>query len=56
MRGERQSVRSAQPAAAAGRDFFAFWLSAAQHHISTTHTISYSKLNAQLNGDVYEKH
>jgi len=48
--------RSALPAARAGRDFFAFWLSATQHHTNTTHTISYSLLNRKLNGDVYGWH
>jgi len=46
MRGERQSGRSAQRAAAAGRNFLAFWLSATQHHTNARHTISYSTLNA----------
>ncbi len=56
MRGERQSERSAQPAAAASGDFFAFWLITKQQHTNAQHNISYSLLNDKLNGDVYERH
>jgi len=56
MRGEWRSERSAQPAAAAGRDFSAFWLSATQHHTNASHTIRYSTLNAQLKRDGYGMH
>jgi len=50
MRVERQSERSAQPAAAAGGDFFAFWLSTRQQHTIASSIISYSLSNVQLNG------
>ncbi len=49
MRGERQSERSAQSAAAAGGDFFAFWLITKQQHTNAQHNISYSFNNAELN-------
>jgi len=53
---ERWSERSAQPAAAASRDFFAFWLTTKQQHNDLSSIISYSMLNDKWNGDVYERH
>ncbi len=50
MRVEQQSERSAQPAAAAGRGFSAFWSTTKQQHTNAQHNISYSLINVELNG------
>ena len=50
MRGERRSEHSAQPAAAAGGDFVAFWLTINKQHTNTSDDISYSCINVKLNG------
>ncbi len=53
MRGELQSERSAQPAAAADRNFSAFWLTTNKQHTNTSKANSYSILNADYNDDVF---
>ena len=50
MRGQLQSERSAQPAAAAGRNFSVFWLITKQQHTDASNIISYSLSNVELNG------
>ena len=50
MRGERQSERSAQPAATADRNFSAFWLITKQQHTIASNVSSYTLSDLQLNG------
>jgi hypothetical protein len=50
MRGEQESNRFAQPAAAADRNFSAFWLITMQQHTNASSMVSYSLSNVELNG------
>ena len=50
MRAERQSDCSAQTAAAADRNFSAFWLITMQQDKKASNDINYSFINVGLNG------
>ena len=53
MTGELQSESSAQPPAAADRNFSAFWLTSKQQHTMASSMISHSMINADYNGAVF---